>query len=108
MKESSCEVLKRCRKSYEISHIFAETPKILDQDPTTRSGQRIQLRAPTRSPALLALAFRGSVFHLVSAFCSQQLRSRRDAGNPPLLRTPRKWVRNRFAFPHHARPLSKG
>src|ERR1051325_10752748 len=30
MKEASLEVLKRCRKSYEISQIFAEAPKILD------------------------------------------------------------------------------
>ena len=43
------------------------------QDPTTRSGDRIPLRAPTRSPALLALAFRGSVFHLVSLFFSLAL-----------------------------------
>jgi hypothetical protein len=30
MKEASLEVLKRCRKSYEISQIFAEAPEILD------------------------------------------------------------------------------
>jgi hypothetical protein len=30
MKESPSEVLKRCRKSYEISHTFAEAPEILD------------------------------------------------------------------------------
>jgi hypothetical protein len=28
MKESSCEVLKRFRKSYEISRSFAEAPKL--------------------------------------------------------------------------------
>jgi hypothetical protein len=30
MKEASLEVLKRCRKSYEISQIFAEAPEIVD------------------------------------------------------------------------------
>ena len=30
MKEASPEVLKRCRKSYEISQIFAEAPEIVD------------------------------------------------------------------------------
>jgi hypothetical protein len=30
MKESSFEVLKRCRKSYEIDQIFAEAPEIVD------------------------------------------------------------------------------
>ena len=30
MKESSFEVLKRCRKSYEISQISAEAPEIVD------------------------------------------------------------------------------
>jgi hypothetical protein len=30
MKEASLEVLKRCRKSYEISEIFAEAPQIVD------------------------------------------------------------------------------
>jgi hypothetical protein len=29
MKEASLEVLKRCRKSYEISQIFAEAPEIV-------------------------------------------------------------------------------
>jgi hypothetical protein len=30
MKEASPEVMKRCRKSYEISQIFAEAPGIID------------------------------------------------------------------------------
>src|SRR5207249_7757974 len=30
MKEAPFEVLKRCRKSYEISQIFAEAPQIVD------------------------------------------------------------------------------
>jgi hypothetical protein len=30
MKGASLEVLKRCRKSYEISQIFAEAPEIVD------------------------------------------------------------------------------
>jgi hypothetical protein len=30
MKEAPIEVLKRCRKSYEISQIFAEPPEIVD------------------------------------------------------------------------------
>jgi hypothetical protein len=39
-------------------------------------GNEFSYARPRDSPALLALAFRGPVFHLVSPFLSQQLRSR--------------------------------
>ena len=45
MKESSFEVLKRRRKSYEISQIFAEAPEILDSmfdAPELVSNSRVQ------------------------------------------------------------------
>jgi hypothetical protein len=47
--------------------LFSGEPSRRNQDPTTRSSDRIPIRSPTRSPAL---PFAGSVFHLVNVFGS--------------------------------------
>jgi hypothetical protein len=48
------------------------------QVPAMRSGHRIPLRAPARSPFLFSLAFRVSVFLLVSLFCANRSRRNRS------------------------------